>query len=177
MRRLFIKSVCAILLCQAIVVGIYLVYFEGYKDVTAGRIHREAFDLFQDTDDIHEVRIYRILGEGPSDGVFPIRPYGRDEPTYGSVVLTGHDLQEFLAVWQNQEASYMRQAMCHGAVYGFRLFRKGKATRETSICWECHNFYVTPYPGQSTWYGFNSDSEQAKRLLEFCDNRLPYKRR
>ena len=176
MRRKIIKVLLGLSLAFTIITVVYLVFFDGFKDITDGRTHREAFDLFADTEGIYEARIYLIMGEGKSDGSFPIRPYGREEPTYGSVTLTGNELKNFLDVWEYQEAAWGRQAMCHGPVYGFRLYRRGKLTRETSICWSCSNFYVTPYPGMSTWYGFNSDSKQAKGLLAFCDKLLPYKK-
>ena len=139
-------------------------------------MHREAFDLFADTEGVYEVKIYLVMGEGKSDGTFPIRPYNRDEPTYGSVSLTGDELKSFLDVWQYQEVSWGSQAMCHDPAYGFRIYRRGKLTRETSICWSCNNFYVTPYPGMATWYGFNANTKSAKELLTFCDKLLPYKR-
>ncbi len=66
--------------------------------------------------------------------------------------------------------------MCHEPVYGFQLFRKGKLTRETSICWKCSNFSVNVYPAMTTFYGFNAESEQARELLAFCDKLLPYRR-
>jgi hypothetical protein len=176
MRRKFIKILFGASLAFTIVTIVYLVFFDGFKDVTDGRVHREAFDLFADTEGIYEARIYLIMGEGKSDGTFPIRPYDREEPTYGSVTLTGEKLKDFLHVWEYQEVSWGRQAMCHDPAYGFRLFRRGKLTRETSICWSCNNFYVTPYPGMSTWYGFNADSKQAKELLAFCNKLLPYRK-
>lgn len=176
MRRKIIKFLLGASVAFTIITIVYLALFDGFKDVTAGRTHREAYDLFADTEGIYEVRVYLIMGEGKSDGSFPIRPYGTEEPTYGSVALTGKELKGFLDVWEYQEVSWGRQSMCHGPVYGFRLFRRGKLTRETSICWSCSNFYVTPYPGISTWYGFNADSKQAKELLAFCDKLLPYKR-
>ncbi len=176
MRRKLIKFLLGASVAFTIITIVYLALFDGFKDVTAGRTHREAYDLFADTEGIYEVRVYLIMGEGKSDGSFPIRPYGSEEPTYGSVALTGKELKDFLDVWEYQEVSWGRQSMCHGPVYGFRLFRRGKLIRETSICWSCSNFYVTPYPGISTWYGFNADSKQAKELLAFCDKLLPYKR-
>lgn len=75
--------------------------------------------LFADTDDVYKVEVSLILGEGVAKGTFPIRPYGRDQRTYGTIALTGSQLREFLKVWQYQEVSLMRQAMCHETVYGF----------------------------------------------------------
>lgn len=110
------------------------------------------------------------------DTTFPIRPYGKTHPIYGSVDLTGDELEQFLNVWRYQEPNYWRQAMCHFPAFGFRLYEGDSLVAETSICWKCSNYYVTAYPGMSGWYGFVADSENAKALLDFCDARLPYKR-
>lgn len=176
MKRILKRILLAIPIAFTLISLVYLIYYDGYRDVIQGRVHREAYDLFGDVEDVHEARIYLIMGEGKSDGTFPIRPYDRDDPTYGSVVLKGTQLAEFLKLWQYQEVDARAGSWCHGPVYGFRLYRRGKPVRETSICWSCNNFWVDPYPGGATWYGFHADSKAGKRLLEFCDKLLPYQK-
>lgn len=160
------------------IVALYFVVFSGWKDATIGRYHRKAFDLFSDTEGLTSVTIYLLLGEEAKKekNVFPIRPYGDKDPTYGSVELSGDELEKFLDLWRYQEPAIWRQALCHHPVYGFRLYRGNTLAGETSICWKCSNYYVTPYPGMSAWYGFMADSKNALALLDFCDARLPYKR-
>jgi hypothetical protein len=161
-----------------VVCAVYFGLLDGWRDATAGRFHRKAIELFSHTDGITKVEVYLLMGEDANERkeTFPLRPYGSTTPVYGSVTLSGSELDEFLELWGYQAPNYWSQAMCHGAVYGYRLYRGGRLVGETSICWECSNFYVTAYPGMSGWYGFTADSNSAKDLLAFCDARLPYKR-
>jgi hypothetical protein len=154
----------------------YLVYRNGFRDWMTGRHARLAEEFFSDVTDVDEARIYLIQGEGKSDGTFPIRPYKRDDPTYGTIVLKGEELQGFLGLWASQKGNPRGGAMCHDPAYGFRLYRRGTLVRETSMCWHCWNFYIPVYPGETAWAGFDSESAAGKKLLEFCDTRLPYKR-
>ncbi len=91
--------------------------------------------------------------------------------------LTGDGLRHFLQLWEYQEAEYEAQALCHYPVYGVRLYRNNNLVTETSLCWECQTYYVRVYPGLSKWYGFEAHNSDGKRLLEFCDERLPYNRK
>ncbi|GEM_PF-1122367 len=164
-----------------LIVAVCAIYFGllgGWRDATVGRFHRKAIELFSDTEGITKVEVFLLMGEDADEReeTFPLRPYGSTTPVYGTVTLSGGDLADFLELWSYQAPSYWNQAMCHGAVYGYRLYRGRRLVGETSICWECSNFYVTAYPGMSGWYGFMSDSKSAKDLLAFCDARLPYKR-
>lgn len=159
-------------------VAIYFAFFDGWRDATSGRFHRKAFELFSNTHKVTKAEVYLLMGEesAQEETTFPIRPDGSTHPVYGSTELSGKELDEFLKVWRYQEPSIWRQALCHHPAYGFRLYEGGSLVAETSICWECSNYYVTAYPGMSGWYGFIADSENAKALLDFCDARLPYKR-
>ena len=160
-------------------VAIYFALFGGWRDATSGRFHRKAFELFSNTHEVTKAEIYLLMGDESNleDRTFPIRPYGSTHPIYGSKEVSGEELEQFLDVWRYQEPSIWRQALCHHPAYGFRLYEGHSLVVETSICWECSNYYVTAYPGMSGWYGFVADSENAKALLDFCDARLPYKRR
>ncbi|MBB5354006.1 hypothetical protein HNR46_004278 [Haloferula luteola] len=160
------------------VAAIYFGLLGGWRDATLGRFHRKAFELFGKTEGISKVEVFLLMGEDADEReeTFPIRPYGSDDPIYGRVELTGDELEHFLELWSYQVPSYWNQALCHEPAYGFRLYRGGRLVGETSICWECSNFYVTAYPGMSGWYGFIAESKSAKDLLAFCDARLPYKR-
>ena len=154
----------------------YLVFCDGFVDLVQGRHRRVVLAFFDEVEGVDEARIYLIQGEGKSDGTFPIRPYNREDPTYGSVNLKGAELAEFLGLWISQQGNASGGAMCHDPAYGFRLYRRGSLVRETSMCWHCWNFYLSPYPGETTWAGFDAESADGKKLLEFCDTRLPYKR-
>ncbi len=175
LRRLGILLPWVLLLCVAVYFGL----LGGWKDATMGRLHRKAAELFNGRKSgVTEVRVSLLMGDESEkrEDTFPIRPYGTNAPTYGSVVLKGDDLGPFLGDWMFQDLNYMRQAMCHDPAYGFQFFEGKKLVAETSICWHCSNFWITIYPGMSAWYGFVPDSEQGKALLAACDALLPYKR-
>lgn len=178
MRHMLQKSFNWLLWLLLATVAIYFVFLEGWRDATSGRFHRKALETFANTHGITNVEIYLLMGEESEreDTTFPIRPKGSEHPVYGSVALSGEELEGFLDVWRYQEPGMWRQALCHHPAYGFRLYRGDRQVTETSICWECSNYYVTVYPGISTWYGFASDAESGQELLKFCDARLPYKR-
>jgi len=159
-------------------IGFYLVLGEGWKDVTLGRFHRKAQGMFADVGGVTEARIYLLMGtkEQQTQENFPIRPYGTTEPVCGSIALTGEKLGAFLDLWSWQSPAQLRQALCHEPAYGFRLYRGNNFDAETSVCWECSNFYVEVWHFGSGWYGFDADSKIAKDLLNFCDSLLPYAR-
>lgn len=159
-------------------IGFYLVLGEGWKDVTLGRFHRKAQGMFADVGGVTEARIYLLMGtnEQQTQETFPIRPYGTTEPVCGSITLTGQKLGAFLDLWSWQSPAQWRQALCHEPAYGFRLYRGNNLVAETSVCWECSNFYVEVWPFGSGWYGFDADSKIAKDLLNYCDSLLPYAR-
>ena len=161
-----------------LIIGFYLALGEGWKDVTSGRFHRKAQGMFADVGGVTEARIYLLMGtnEQQTKETFPIRPYGTTEPVCGSATLTGEKLEAFLDLWRWQSPAQWRQALCHDPAYGFRLYRGTKLVAETSICWECSNFYVEVWPLGSGWYGFDADSKIAKDLLSHCDSLLPYAR-
>jgi len=161
-----------------VIIGLHLVFCEGWKDVTFGRFHRKAQGIFSDVGGITEARIYLLMGtkEQQTKEAFPIRPYGISEPACGSIVLTGDKLHAFLNLWRWQSPSWGRQALCHAPAYGFRLYRASTLVAETSICWHCSNFYVDVWPFGSGWYGFDADSKIAQELLNHCDSLLPYAR-
>jgi hypothetical protein len=156
----------------------YLVFAEGWKDLLMGRYQRKARTFFENTDEVTEVRVYRLAGkeDQSSKETFPIRPYHMEQTVYGSVTLIGSELAEFKDLWRSQQPDEWKQALCHDPPYGFRLYRGSKLVTETSICWHCNNFYFEFWPFGSTWYGFDAESKAGKELLDFCDKRLPYAR-
>lgn len=158
----------------------YLVLAEGWKDMTFGRFHRKAQTMFSDVQDVTEARIYLLMGteeqRQKAATTFPIRPYDRNARVCGEVTLTGDRLESFLEFWRWQLPGYERSALCHEPAYGFRLYRGSSLIAETSICWGCSNYYVEVWPFGAGWYGFDAEAKQAKELLSFCDQLLPYER-
>jgi len=71
--------------------------------------------------------------------------------------------------------------MCHTPPYGVRFYRDNKMLFETTVCWECHNFYlpeIDPETGEMKLllYGFKNDS-RAKKLLSIFQKQLPIPKR
>lgn len=145
--------------------ALYFYFCEGWRDVTVGREHRKANDLFTQVEGITEVRIYLLAGG-------PAKQRG-GKP--GSVTLTGDALDEFLGIWQFQSPSANMSAFCHSPAYHFQLYRGSRMVAETSICWLCSNFTLEVWPGREpVLYGFHAKGGAAQGLLKFCDSRLPY---
>lgn len=178
MRKWFRRAFLLLPWGLLLVVLSYFLFFEGLRDAFGGRMHRKAMELFQDTSRVNRVELYLLMGDDSEllPETFPILPYGDEAPIFGKKELVDAELAEFLENWRGQEPIHGVQAMCHLPAYGFRLCKDDRLIGETSLCWKCSNFYVRLYPGLSTWYGFNADSESGQALLEFCDARLPYTR-
>lgn len=173
LKKLFLGLSVACMILTAF----YLIYHQGWRDVTHGRILRQANDLFSEVEDVQEARIYLMMGEGKPDGTFPIGMYGKRPETYGSVDLKGETLENFLEMWRLQDIDLSGSgAGCHEPAYGFVLRRCGKAPKIATICWGCSNVQVEAYPGCAGTVSFDPRSVNGKKLLEFCNNLLPYKK-
>jgi hypothetical protein len=157
-------------------IALYMAFFGGWADLTVGRYHRRAHEVFN-VAGVTEVRVYLLAGSAgqSTSGTFPIRPYSQSAPVYGTVTLTGPQLEEFKSRWETQVPSEGMQALCHSPAYGFRLYRGTRLVVETSVCWGCSNYTVDVWPFQSNFYGF-AQTEAAQELLSFCDKLLPYSR-
>lgn len=83
---------------------------------------------------------------------FPIRPYGHEVAVVSQKTLSGLAAEELAQIWRSREFS-CGGALCHYPVYGLR-FRSGRrVVLETSICWECTNFFVEANAGTYNWQG------------------------
>ncbi len=45
-----------------LIIGCYLALGEGWKDVTLGRFHRKAQEMFADVGGVTEARVYLLMG-------------------------------------------------------------------------------------------------------------------
>ena len=158
----------------------YLFFADGLRDIVLGRSLGKARFFFYEPGAITEVKIYCLAGSPGTagQGTFPILPYGKDvtRPVYGSITISGDELEKFMDCWMFQEVSIESGAMCHDPPYGFRLLSGEKLITETSICWHCSNFVLPNGLFGPHFQGFNPDSRAGKKLLAFCDERLPYHR-
>ena len=170
------RKITLILLPWSIIIVTLVIafYLNIWKDLTSGRFHRKAVEMFEPNDKITKVIIYKLVGtENEHKGkFFPIKPYNKEAKVYGKVELTDKELDDFLEVWEYLPVSYYNQASCHNPGYGFRLYEGNSLFAQTSICWECSNFYVKVY-NEASWYGFETNSPNSKSLLSFCKKILP----
>lgn len=159
-----------------LLIAFHLVVFEGWKDLTRGRFHRRAHDLFWETSNVTAVEVVLLQGETGQRQPEVFMMGSLALPTYGSKRLEGEALADFLDLWKWQSPEYRAQALCHGAAYGFRLYSGSALAAETTVCWECSNFTLLEWPFKGSTYGFAANNKLGKQLLEFCDRLLPYAR-
>jgi hypothetical protein len=175
----FLKTLHLLPWLLLILIGAYLRFDDGYEDITRGRALRLADESHLSYEGVTRVIIFRLSGspDQRSDDLFRIRGYYlQDVEVFGTVTLEGNDLDSFFDSW-GLVPQFHSGGMCHEAPYGFRFFRGEKLVHETSICWRCENFVVGDHwPFKSTLRGFDAKSPESKKLLAFCDQRLPYYR-
>ena len=115
------------------------------------------------------VEVFHLDGmsSGGAATDFPVRPYGTG--AYSRILdhktLTGADAESLAALWRSQTFGWKYQALCHEPAYGFRFYRGSSLQFETSVAFNCNNFYVTVL-GRSDWWGFDGKSPRAAELLK-----------
>lgn len=117
-------------------------------------------------------------GREPTHETFPVRPYGSQADIHAHKTITGEACDELRAKWQSLAFDRLGGAFCHHPVYGFRLYRGDDLLFETTVCWECQNFYVPRYEPEEKryaygWYGFAND-DNAKSMLKLFRAHLPH---
>lgn len=171
-----LRFLCAVL---GILLFGYLVFGGGWRDLMFGLQNRQGLETFhQDSlpygDNITEVRIYLLQGR---EGEAKAEKFPGEYTIFGQAPVTGTELETFMDLWHEQRASdWLSAGTCHTPAYGFRLYRGTKLIRELSMCWICNSYHLQNRLFGTQVFGFNSDSEEAKKLLAFCDARLPYYR-
>ncbi|TLD72598.1 hypothetical protein FEM03_00540 [Phragmitibacter flavus] len=174
---LYLWSVVSLVMIAAVV--IYLTTFDGWKDLTRGRVHRIAHDIFSDTASLTRIEIFLLDGDDSqkANTRFEWRGTENGDPIYGETTVSGGALRGFLETWNGQPLNGSHTgAMCHDPPYGFRGYDGDRLVFETTICWRCQNIAFVPFHGSEIYYGFDSESDIAKELLNRCDQLLPYKR-
>lgn len=154
---------------------IHLLLFDGWKDVTIGRLARKAGKVFYEVSDVSKVEMFRILDddtESEPESFFS-NPSGGSYRASNKIELTGENLREFLNLWSRQEIIPGMNSMCHSPAYGVRLIHTDGKQTETTLCWECSNFGVEVYPGLAGTFYFQADEPVGRQLLRLCDRKLP----
>lgn len=167
-----------LLVVLAVVAAGGVISWKNFEPVVEWRDLQAAKHIFSGVGEVTRVEIFRMKGERAdhTSATFPVKPYGKDYPTYGSVILSGQQVEEFLAMWSRQKVAMNMQALCHYPTYGFRFYSEQDLVTETSLCWFCSNYFFRSTDGGYGWAGFDPSSSESKELLTFCDSLLPYKR-
>jgi hypothetical protein len=104
------------------------------------------------------------------DTTFPIRPYGDTRtPILRHVSLKGKEFEKVRDSFLSATRPGFLQVMCHYPIYGFRFYRGDSLVVETSICFQCNNFYVLT----ASEYGWKSLSPFTAEFQSLLDNILP----
>ena len=120
--------------------------------------------------ELYAIQLYGSPSEGsPKGKTFPIRPYKMDATIISERVVEGADAEQIAALWRNLELGWQFQALCHTPFYGLRFYSGKKLLFETSVSWECNNFYVP-----KGWIGFNAKAASGQALFKLLESLLPY---
>lgn len=138
----------------------------------AQRGYRDALsEVVKAADEVHvfllDSDLEKLSADLPPAERFPIRPYGADARILKTKVLKGDACRELAQALADGLAEDIRGAgaKCHLPVYGVRVYRKDELPFQTSLCWECENYYVD-YPDHSSWQEMGPAFNQLLPLLE-----------
>ena len=134
------------------------------------KLYANAYENFNITVKLCDrARIYKLNGEtqDASNNItgFPIKPYGNVISKITSEIYIDQDkLNNLKAVLllmtkESQEGP----AFCHHPGFGIRLYLENRLLIETSICFECNNWYI-PFLESSTWVGLPGKEDNAHIL-------------
>ena len=94
----------------------------------------------------------------------------------GSRTVTGQDAQNIADMWRMLPRNPKYGMLCFGPVYGLRFRDKGKLILETTICWHCNHYTLSPTLfGGSPEMAFDGESKVALTLLDALKRQVPMK--
>ena len=164
------RRVIGISLVVALLTAIGLLWW----DLPSSRADR-AVSMRSGVDEIIIVRLQGTDAQEQSSTV-SVDPYDSNYGSYGEKALVGTDVDKFWEHWSEIDPGGGSTTLCHDPVYYFIFKHDGKIVFRTSVCWACENFFVTSKLFGSGWINFASSGEPARKLLEYCDQLLPYDR-
>jgi hypothetical protein len=118
----------------------------------------------------------RISSDPSDENHFPIRPYEKETKILKRRELGAEEfkallpsLVQIVAVEGNTYG-----AMCHQPIHGLRIYDQGVLIFETSICYECRNFFVLYPNGGAGWVGLNGNEfeDQMKKLMPIPESEI-----
>ncbi len=100
---------------------------------------------------------------------FPIYPYDRFAPILAHDTVTGQEARDLAQMWRSRIFDPEGGALGHFHTYGLRFFSKGRMVLETTLCWQCANYYVLSDGQVYEWIAFyDEDYELIDRLQEIA---------
>ena len=112
----------------------------------ASRLLAHAFtDSLPDVDRIDLFHITGAFEQDKKKGeVFEIAGNDVSFAVASKKTLRGKNCEKIIEAWRCLRIPQgPGGAFCHTPPYGIRLYRGDKVLLETTICWECHNFYMS----------------------------------
>ena len=90
--------------------------------------------------------------------------------------LRGKDCDKIIDAWRRLRIPEKPGgAFCHTPPYGIRFYRGNELLLETTICWECHNFYMPTIDLETGALQLSLQSVQDKgnRLFQVLNETIP----
>ncbi|MBI5496620.1 MAG: hypothetical protein HY904_16485 [Deltaproteobacteria bacterium] len=103
---------------------------------------------------------------------FPVYPYGDFAQVRAVRVLDAQDAARLAGLWRQQAFAAGQARSCHKPAWGIRFFSGDKLLLETSLSWECRNFYL---PGLTDyrWWGLDTATPSAGALRDTLTGLFP----
>ena len=121
------------------------------------------------------VEVFHLDGNAFNDGSQYLQPSerfhtdaygGGEDKVLGHVTLQDADAEAFARLWRTQKFDWGLQKLCHSPVCGLRFYSGRKLMFQTTVCFQCSDFYVTiPFAG-TAWWGFDAESPAAVNLIQ-----------
>lgn len=144
----------------------------------ASRLLAHAFtDSIPDAD---RIDLFHITGSVEPDktrgDLFAIAGNDVSFTVASKKTLRGKNCDKIIDAWRRlQIPEGPGGAFCHTPPYGIRFYRGDELLLETTICWECHNFYmptIDPKTG-ALQLSLHSVHDKGKRLFQVLNETIP----
>lgn len=173
-KHLLIGFICALVLVGLVfwlTLDFWRDQFQAYARGTVEVAAEKYGWLLPEIDQVE----FSLIGSGEASETngFPHR-VGQLE--YHAIVaqktIVGEEAKEFRKKWCAMTFSWGLSGMCHEPAYGLRFFKDRKLIFETTLCWNCSNFYV-PTPLGYTYCGFDDKNQQAQAVWDLLQKHMP----
>lgn len=150
---------------------------EDFRANTSRLLAHAFTDSIPDADRIDLYHITGIVERDKKNGAgFELAGKDVSFVVSSKKTLRGKNCQKIIAAWRRLRIpDGSGGAFCHTPPYGIRFYRGNDVLLETTICWECHNFYM-PTIDQNTGglrLSLQSVEDKGNRLFEVLNEIIP----